>query len=147
MGMKCSQLNLAITFGFLLLFSTSIASADDISHYGSAPKSPSCDNLLRLVKVKILVNGVEGDVLGGLTARFGGNLPTHAEDSIKLPAVFANPLNGCSSSSSKVYLVFLIDLVSSISYIVMDSMCNFMLTVNVSLLSLFCFQGNMIRKI
>ncbi|GMP78256.1 hypothetical protein CsSME_00034261 [Camellia sinensis var. sinensis] len=102
MGMKCSQLNLAITFGFLLLFSTSIASADDISHYGSAPKSPSCDNLLRLVKVKILVNGVEGDVLGGLTARFGGNLPTHAEDSIKLPAVFANPLNGCSSSSSKI---------------------------------------------
>ncbi|KAL7177046.1 hypothetical protein ACSBR2_030385 [Camellia fascicularis] len=102
MGMKCSQLNLAITFGILLLFSTSIASADDISHYGSAPKSPSCDNLLRLVKVKILVNGVEGDVLGGLTARFGGNLPTHAEDSIKLPAVFANPLNCCSSSSSKI---------------------------------------------
>lgn len=44
----------AITFGiFLLLSLVSITSAadDDISHHGSAPKSPSCDNTLRLVNL------------------------------------------------------------------------------------------------
>ena len=56
------------------------------------------------VKVKMWADGAEGDELGGLTAKFGGNLPTAAKNSQKLPAVFANPLNCCSSSSSKVYL-------------------------------------------
>ncbi|KAL6970846.1 Signal peptide peptidase-like 3 [Sarracenia purpurea var. burkii] len=92
---------LTFTFGVLLLFPISIASADDVSHHGSAPKSPSCDNLLRLVKVTMWVDGAESDELSGLTATFGGNLPTQAKDSIKLPAIFANPLNCCSSSSAK----------------------------------------------
>ncbi|GFY81503.1 hypothetical protein Acr_01g0013120 [Actinidia rufa] len=94
----------AIVIAFGILFSISIAFADDISHHGSAPKSPSCDNILRLVKVKMWADGAEGDELGGLTAKFGGNLPTAAKNSQKLPAVFANPLNCCSSSSSKVHL-------------------------------------------
>ncbi|KAI8538173.1 hypothetical protein RHMOL_Rhmol09G0081500 [Rhododendron molle] len=95
----------AITFGiFLLLSPVSITSAadDDISHHGSAPKSPSCDNTLRLVKVKIWVDGAEGSVLGGLTARFGGSLPTEAKDGTRFPAVFTNPSNCCSNSSSKL---------------------------------------------
>lgn len=96
---------IAITFGILLLLSpVSITSAadDDVSHRGSAPKSPSCDNTLRLVKVKILVDGAEGNELGGITARFGGSLPTQAKDGPRLPAVFTNPSNCCSSSSSKL---------------------------------------------
>ncbi|XP_052188514.1 signal peptide peptidase-like 2 [Diospyros lotus] len=93
------RLTIAVIFAILL---SPTASADDISHDGSSPKSPSCNNTLRLVKVKMWVNGAEGEVLGGLTARFGGVLPTEAKDNLRLPAVFTNPLNGCSSSSSKL---------------------------------------------
>ncbi|PSS35907.1 Signal peptide peptidase-like [Actinidia chinensis var. chinensis] len=100
MAMASPRSAIGIAFG--ILFSISIAFADDISHHGSAPKSPSCDNILRLVKVKMWADGAEGDELGGLTAKFGGNLPTAAKNSQKLPAVFANPLNCCSSSSSKL---------------------------------------------
>lgn len=52
--------------------------------------------------MKILVDGAEGNELGGITARFGGSLPTQAKDGPRLPAVFTNPSNCCSSSSSKV---------------------------------------------
>lgn len=49
--------------------------------------------------IKMWVNGAEGDVIYGLTAKFGGRLPTAAEDSSRLPAAFAKPLNCCTSSS------------------------------------------------
>lgn len=38
----------------------------------------------------------------GVNARFGALLPSHANKDLRLPAVFSNPLNGCSSSSSKL---------------------------------------------
>ncbi|KAL7251028.1 hypothetical protein ACSBR1_012951 [Camellia fascicularis] len=86
---------ITIAFGILLLFPISIVSADD-------PKSPACNKLQRLVKIKMWVNGAEGEELGGSTAKFGADLPTDAKDGLRLPAVFANPLNCCSSSSSKL---------------------------------------------
>uniref|UniRef100_A0A5B6Z4P2 PA domain-containing protein n=1 Tax=Davidia involucrata TaxID=16924 RepID=A0A5B6Z4P2_DAVIN len=92
-----------IVFG-IFLFSISIAAADDISHNdGSAPKSsPSCNRDFRLVKVVNWVNGVEGETLGGLSASFSAEMPTHAKEGLRLSAVFPNPLNCCSSSSSKL---------------------------------------------
>ncbi|GMP55260.1 hypothetical protein CsSME_00020122 [Camellia sinensis var. sinensis] len=86
---------ITIAFGILLLFPISIVSADD-------PKSPACNKLQRLVKIKMWVNGAEGEELGGSTAKFGADLPTDAKDGLRLPAVFANPLNCCSSYSSKL---------------------------------------------
>lgn len=58
--------------------------------------------LILQVKVKSWVNGAEDEILVGLSARFGALLPSQADDNLKLPAVFTNPINGCSSSSSKV---------------------------------------------
>ena len=57
--------------------------------------------------MKIWVDGVEGEDLAGLTASFGALLPEEANKSPKLPAVFSNPLNGCSNSSSKVLSQFI----------------------------------------
>ncbi|KAI8005727.1 Signal peptide peptidase-like 3 [Camellia lanceoleosa] len=48
---------------------------------------------------KMWVNGAEGEESGGSTAKFSADLPTDAKDGLRLPAVFANPLNCCSSSS------------------------------------------------
>ncbi|XP_047317199.1 signal peptide peptidase-like 2 [Impatiens glandulifera] len=93
-----------ITFFILFLFS--LTSADDISHVGSAPESASCNNILRLVKVRMWVDGNKNEILGGVTAKFGGILPKSVEDSHKFPAVFSNPINGCSNSSSKLTGVF-----------------------------------------
>lgn len=61
------------------------------------------------MKVKNWVAGAEGENLDGLNAKFGAVLPSHAEKALRLPAVFANPANCCSSSSSKVlhqYYIF-----------------------------------------
>ena len=58
--------------------------------------------------MKIWVDGVEGEDLAGLTASFGASLPEEANKSPKLPAVFSNPVNGCSSSSSKVLSQFIL---------------------------------------
>ena len=56
------------------------------------------------VKVKRWVDGVEKEAIGGLTADFGSVLPAHAEEGHRFLAVFADPLNGCSLSSSNVFL-------------------------------------------
>ncbi|KAG5521842.1 hypothetical protein RHGRI_034165 [Rhododendron griersonianum] len=58
--------------------------------------------LMKQVKVKIWVDGAESSVLGGLTARFGGSLPTEAKDGARFPAVSTSPSNCCSNSSSKL---------------------------------------------
>ena len=69
------------------------------------------------VKVKIWVNDAEDETLVGLTARFGALLPSQAEDDLKLPAVFMNPINGCSSSS-KVMITVLATLIVKIDLLV-----------------------------
>ncbi|GLU01088.1 hypothetical protein SLE2022_184140 [Rubroshorea leprosula] len=82
------------------LICLSLASADPAQDDG--PKSPSCDNPFELVKVKSWVDGIEGEDIAGLTARFGGLLPTRADKSQRFPAIFSDPLNCCSNSSTKL---------------------------------------------
>ncbi|KAK2973812.1 hypothetical protein RJ640_012282 [Escallonia rubra] len=96
---------IAITFG-VCFFSLSplIAAADDASHSRPAPpgSSPSCNQPSRLVKVKNWLNGVEGETLAGISASFGATFPTHAKESHRIRAVFSQPLDSCSSFSSKL---------------------------------------------
>ncbi|KAK3017183.1 hypothetical protein RJ639_007126 [Escallonia herrerae] len=121
---------IAITFG-VCFFSLSplIAAADDASHSRPAPpgSSPSCNQPFRLVcknagfktvnlvkgdvghnvklakvKVKNWLNGVEGETLAGISASFGATFPTHAKESHRIRAVFSQPLDSCSSFSSKL---------------------------------------------
>ena len=72
------------------------------------------------VKVKNWANGVEGETFAGITARFGAFLPKEEKNSYRLTAVFSNPLNGCSPSSSKVltislaYVSFILPLIELI---------------------------------
>ncbi|XP_042482084.1 signal peptide peptidase-like 2 [Macadamia integrifolia] len=55
-----------------------------------------------LVLVKSWVDGSEGETIEGLSANFGAFVPSLEDNAIKLPVVFANPLNCCSNSSSKL---------------------------------------------
>ncbi|KAK8488316.1 hypothetical protein V6N11_068443 [Hibiscus sabdariffa] len=100
-GIRCRfvvalPLVLLVTLSFTVFATADGASQDD------GPELPDCNNPFKLVKVKIWIDGVEGNDLSGLTASFGASLPEEANKSSKLPAVFSNPLNGCSSSSSKI---------------------------------------------
>lgn len=99
-----SSFGLIFQLGFVvLLFGSSIAEADDISRPSrNALNSSSCNNPFRLVKVKQWVNGDEDETLSGISASFGSLLPNEAEKGSKLPAVVSNPLNGCTSSTSKL---------------------------------------------
>ncbi|KAG6592894.1 Signal peptide peptidase-like 5, partial [Cucurbita argyrosperma subsp. sororia] len=92
---RCPNIHLFSILFILFLFGISCVFAEDVP----APKSGNCNNPFEMVKVKIWVNGAEDETLVGLTARFGALLPSQAEDDLKLPAVFMNPINGCSSSS------------------------------------------------
>ncbi|KAK9146098.1 hypothetical protein Sjap_006001 [Stephania japonica] len=109
-------------FSSLLIVSLLIVSisADDVTRDDdSAPKSPSCNNKFQLlreqvkvqdvmnglgVKVKNWVDGVEGESIVGLSARFGTSLPSEEDKAHTFPAVFTNPLNCCTPSSVKVIL-------------------------------------------
>ncbi|XP_039016424.1 signal peptide peptidase-like 3 [Hibiscus syriacus] len=100
-GIRCRfatalPLMLLVTLSFSVLATADGASQDD------GPDLPACNNPFKLVKVKIWIDGAEGDDLSGLTASFGVSLPEEANKSSKLPAVFSDPLNGCSNSSSKL---------------------------------------------
>jgi len=66
------------------------------------------------VKVKNWAHGVEGETFAGITARFGAFLPKEEKNSYRLTAVFSNPLNGCSPSSSKVLTTLSLAYVSFI---------------------------------
>lgn len=61
-------------------------------------------NVLMIIQVKVKrwEDGVEKDAIGGLTADFGSVLPAHAKDGQRFSAAYADPLNGCSLSSSNV---------------------------------------------
>lgn len=72
------------------------------------------------MKVKNWVNGGNGETFTGITARFGGILPSDAKKGLRLSAVFSNPLNSCSTSSSKVLLLSLLCILfSHLSVIIM----------------------------
>ncbi|KAJ7979097.1 Signal peptide peptidase-like [Quillaja saponaria] len=87
----------------LIIGGLSFAAADDVKRDDAkAPKSEACDNPFQLVKVKNWIDGTEGEELNGLSARFGSTLSSQAEKSLKFPAVHPNPLNCCSTSSSKL---------------------------------------------
>ncbi|KDP42881.1 hypothetical protein JCGZ_23823 [Jatropha curcas] len=91
-----------LLFFCFFLFVIRLSYADDASHDGDSPKSPGCALPFKLVKVENWVNGVKGETLSGMSARFGVLLPSEAEKGLRLSAVFSNPLNCCSSSSSKL---------------------------------------------
>ncbi|XP_015581181.1 signal peptide peptidase-like 3 [Ricinus communis] len=91
-----------LLFLLCLLFLIGFSFANDASHDDDSPKSPGCDHPYKLVKVMNWVNGVEGETLAAVSARFGAILPSEAEKGLRLSAVFSNPLNCCSSSSSKL---------------------------------------------
>ncbi|KAH6795489.1 hypothetical protein C2S51_036475 [Perilla frutescens var. frutescens] len=99
---RSSSLVAALQLGIFLLFLSSIAVGDDVSRAAPGNESAACGNDFRLVKIKMWVNGVEKEPIGGLTADFGSLLPAHAEEGHRFPAAFADPLNGCSLSSSNL---------------------------------------------
>ncbi|GER40812.1 signal peptide peptidase-like [Striga asiatica] len=108
------RLSLPLVFflqlGTFLFILSSITAADDVSRAAPAGEPKACGNDFQLVKVKRWINGVEKEAIGGLTADFGSILPADAKKGHRLPALFSEPLNGCSSSSSR--------LVGSISLVV-----------------------------
>lgn len=55
--------------------------------------------------MKNWVDGKEKDMYDGMSARFGSILPEEAEKSVRSPAVLANPVDCCSASTSKVWLL------------------------------------------
>lgn len=88
---------LIILFG--LISPISAAGNTDIEKAVSDSAPASCRNPHRLVKVEMRASGKE-DHLNGMSASFGSLLPTGIEGVQSIPATFAQPLNGCSSSSS-----------------------------------------------
>ncbi|RDX98716.1 Signal peptide peptidase-like 2 [Mucuna pruriens] len=86
----------------LLLFVIAAGADDAKSDDERAPKSESCNNPFQLVKVDNWIDGVEGNVYNGVTARFGSLLPQKAENSVRTPAIFSNPAHCCSNSTSKL---------------------------------------------
>ncbi len=52
--------------------------------------------------MKNWVNGTEGTIVVGLSARFGASVPRDIHEAQKTFAVLANPLDCCSNSTSKV---------------------------------------------
>lgn len=54
------------------------------------------------VKVENWVDGEEGHIYNGVSARFGSVLPEKPDNSVKTPAIFADPLDCCSNSTSRL---------------------------------------------
>lgn len=52
--------------------------------------------------MKNWADGKEGDMLNAMSATFGSFLPGKADQAVKSPAVFSNPPDCCSPSTSKV---------------------------------------------
>ncbi|KAM7273333.1 hypothetical protein ACFE04_027997 [Oxalis oulophora] len=80
----------------IVIIISSIANAAD-----EAPK-PGCDNPYKLVKVLNWVNGEQGEDIIGLVASFGAIVPEKEEDTKKYPAVYTNPITGCSKLAAPV---------------------------------------------
>lgn len=54
--------------------------------------------------MKLWIDGAEQESIGGLSAAFGSLLSTDTKNAPRLPATCTKPLNGCSSSSFKVFI-------------------------------------------
>lgn len=54
--------------------------------------------------MKLWIDGAEHESIGGLSAAFGSLLSTDTKNAPRLPATYTKPLNGCSSSSFKVFI-------------------------------------------
>ncbi|KAI4344990.1 hypothetical protein L6164_012160 [Bauhinia variegata] len=108
MASSSSSTHLRACVGAFLLFLVidglpSTAAADDLKRDDQrAPKSDSCNNPFQLIKLMNWVDGKEGKMYSGMSARFGSMLPVKADKSVKSPAAMSNPINCCSSSTSKL---------------------------------------------
>ncbi|TKY50537.1 Signal peptide peptidase 5 [Spatholobus suberectus] len=76
----------------LLFFAFAAAAADD-GH---------CKHDFQLVKIKSWVDGKNDKVYNGMTAKFGSYLPQNADQTVKAPALFSDPIDCCSSSTAKL---------------------------------------------
>ncbi|XP_015887060.2 signal peptide peptidase-like 5 [Ziziphus jujuba] len=95
-----SLLRLILLFS---LISLSFSASSDVTlDDDGSPKSPSCNNPYKLVKVKNWADGVERDTFVGVNARFGSLLPIRYNSTLKWPVVLTNPLNGCSKSTTQL---------------------------------------------
>ncbi|KAG8375978.1 hypothetical protein BUALT_Bualt09G0015300 [Buddleja alternifolia] len=54
------------------------------------------------VKLNMWANGIQKKTIDGLSAEFGSILPAHAKQGHRYPATYTEPLNSCTSSSSKL---------------------------------------------
>ncbi|PIA25739.1 hypothetical protein AQUCO_10800023v1 [Aquilegia coerulea] len=94
---------LVLLASFLFLFISFASSANDATQNDqNSPKLPNCNNDFQLVKVKNWADGVEGETIVGLSARFGSILPADLDKALKLPTVLTNPNNSCTKSSSEL---------------------------------------------
>ena len=80
----------------VLILSSAFAPSDAYDN------NASCNHDIQLVKVKNWIDGKEGDMLNGMTARFGSFLPEDADQSLKAPLVSSIPADCCSPSTSKL---------------------------------------------
>nr|GEU56222.1 signal peptide peptidase-lik 3 [Tanacetum cinerariifolium] len=62
----------------------------------------SCDNISVSVKIKIWVDGIQGQTLEGQSATFSAEIPKTANGLAKQSAVFPSPSNCCSNLTSKL---------------------------------------------
>ncbi|KAK4732971.1 hypothetical protein R3W88_025959 [Solanum pinnatisectum] len=79
-----------------------LLNVSSIAHSAPTNAHSSCSNEINMVLVKLWVNGGEEDSIVGLSAAFGSVLPTDTNRASRLPAVYTQPLNGCSVSSAKL---------------------------------------------
>ncbi|XP_017225879.1 signal peptide peptidase-like 2 isoform X2 [Daucus carota subsp. sativus] len=84
-----------ILFFLLCSLSTAFCAASD--------SSSACRTAAQEVIIRIWVNGTEGENIQGLGALFGGTLPVHEKEGIRLPAIIPQPVDCCSNLSSEVF--------------------------------------------
>ncbi|KAL1806216.1 hypothetical protein ACET3Z_029284 [Daucus carota] len=84
-----------ILFFLLCSLSTAFRAASDSS-------SSACRTAAQEVIIRIWVNGTEGENIQGLGALFGGTLPVHEKEGIRLPAIIPQPVDCCSNLSSEL---------------------------------------------
>ncbi|RZB45699.1 Signal peptide peptidase-like 3 [Glycine soja] len=88
-----SSPSLAVAVVVLLLLALFAAAAAD---------DASCHHDLQLVKIKSWIDGKKDVDYNGMTARFSSYLPEDADQASKTPALFSDPIDCCSSSTSKL---------------------------------------------
>ncbi|KAG4908735.1 hypothetical protein JHK82_057386 [Glycine max] len=88
-----SSPSLAVAVVVLLLLALFAAAAAD---------DASCHHDLQLVKINSWIDGKKDVDYNGMTARFSSYLPEDADQASKTPALFSDPIDCCSSSTSKL---------------------------------------------